>query len=162
MKGTVMTHPQRIRTVMRQLAMGLCITPPLLADSLRQVPTLPAYTQECSACHMAYPPQLLPAPSWNRLMKGLDKHYGSDASLDTETLSAISRWLQTHAGQNRRTQQEPPEDRITRSDWFERKHRKISAATFQRPAIQGRGQCMACHRDAAKGDFEEDRVRIPK
>ena len=29
-----------------------------------RVPMLAAYQQECSACHMAYPPGLLPAASW--------------------------------------------------------------------------------------------------
>ena len=37
---------------------------------------------ECGSCHVAYPAQLLPATSWQRLMKGLDKHFGTDASVD--------------------------------------------------------------------------------
>jgi hypothetical protein len=33
---------------------------------------------------------------------------------------------------------------------------------FKRAAIKSPANCTACHRDAAQGDFEEDRVRIPK
>src|SRR3989344_6200999 len=58
------------------------------ADSGRAMPrNVPsAYTQECAACHTAYPPGLLPAASWNRVMTGLAQHYGTDASLDAATV----------------------------------------------------------------------------
>lgn len=44
-----------------------------------------AYAQECAACHTAYPPGLLPRACWGRLIGGLDKHFGTDASLDAAT-----------------------------------------------------------------------------
>jgi len=139
----------------------LCITASW-ADSYKG-PTPPAvYTQECGSCHLAFPPNLLPKASWQRVMSGLDKHYGSDASLDAATQKQIDTWLQTYAGQGKRTREEPTLDRITRSAWFERKHREVSAATFKRASIKSPTNCTACHRDAAQGDFEEDRVRIPK
>ena len=93
--------------------------------------TPPAYQQECASCHTAYPPGMLPARSWQRIMNTLDKHYGSDASLDAATLRQIDGWLQAHAGSGKRAREEPPQDRITRSAWFERKHRKIDAAVWQ-------------------------------
>ena len=45
-------------------------------DRTAPVPLLPKYQQECAACHTAYPPGLLPAASWQRLMGGLGKHFG--------------------------------------------------------------------------------------
>ena len=68
------------------LAIGLSAT--AQADRGRQMPLdVPAaYTLECASCHTAYPPGMLPARSWERLMAGLDRHYGSDASLDAKTL----------------------------------------------------------------------------
>ena len=132
------------------------------ADSYKG-PTPPAvYTQECGSCHLAFPPNLLPKASWQRVMHGLDKHYGSDASLDAATQKQIDTWLQTYGGQGKRAREEPPLERITRSAWFERKHREVSAATFKRASIKSPANCAACHRDAAQGDFDEDRVRIPK
>ncbi len=132
------------------------------ADSYKG-PTPPAvYTQECGSCHLAFAPNLLPKASWQRVMNGLDKHYGSDASLDAATQKQIDTWLQTYGGQGKRAREEPPQDRITRSAWFERKHREVSAATFKRASIKSPANCSACHREAAQGDFEEDRVRIPK
>ena len=37
--------------------------------------------KECGACHMVFPPQLLPARSWQKLMADLSSHFGEDASL---------------------------------------------------------------------------------
>ena len=55
-----------------------------------RVPLLPKYAQECSACHVAYPAGFLPAASWQRVMAGLGKHYGTDASLDEASVREIS------------------------------------------------------------------------
>lgn len=127
-----------------------------------QVPK--AYTQECASCHMAYPPGLLPASSWRRMMGGLERHYGSDASLDAATVKELSTWLQANAGGDRRgrTDAAPPEDRITRTRWFIRAHREIAPGVYQRPSIKSAANCMACHAGAERGDFDDDRVRIPK
>ena len=35
---------------------------------------------ECSGCHMLYHPGLLPERSWNKMMAGLEKHFGENAS----------------------------------------------------------------------------------
>jgi hypothetical protein len=95
-------------------------------------------------------------------MSDLEKHYGSDASLDPVTQKQIESWLQTYGGLGKRAKEEPPQERITRSVWFERKHREVSAATFKRASIKSPANCMACHRDAAQGDFEDHNVSIPK
>lgn len=56
-----------------------------------------AFRHECSACHMAYPPGLLPARSWRKLMAGLTNHFSEDASLDPATTRNITTYLVTHA-----------------------------------------------------------------
>ncbi|MEY4726640.1 MAG: hypothetical protein RLZ36_1267 [Pseudomonadota bacterium] len=132
------------------------------ADSYKDPTPTAVYIQECGSCHLAFPPNLLPKTSWQRLMNGLDTHYGSDASLDAAVQKQIDVWLQNYGGQSKRAREEPPQDRITRSGWFARKHRELSAATFQRASIKSPTNCTACHRDATRGDFEESRVRIPK
>jgi mono/diheme cytochrome c family protein len=121
----------------------------------------PAYTQECGACHTAYPPGLLPARSWQRLMGGLERHFGSDATLDPATVSELSAWLQQHAGRARRVADSPPQDRITRSEWFERKHRAIEPAVWALPSVRSAAQCAACHRGAGQGRFDDDGLITP-
>jgi hypothetical protein len=124
---------------------------------------LPKYQQECAACHLAYPPGMLPAASWQRLMTNLPKHFGTDASLDSASVAELNRWLVTNAGTYKRVGSEPPPaDRITRSAWFIRKHDEVAAATWQRASIKSAANCAACHSQADKGDFNEHRVRIPK
>lgn len=127
-------------------------------------PVLAKYQQECADCHVAYPPGLLPAASWQRLMGGLNKHYGVDASLDAASQREISDWLKAHAGTYKRVSEEPPQDRITTSAWFLQKHnaREVAPAVWKRPAVGSPANCAACHSNAAQGNFNERDIRIPK
>jgi hypothetical protein len=97
-------------------------------------------------------------------MSKLDKHYGTDASLDAGSTREISQWLQANAGTYRRVSEEPPQDRITQSAWFLRKHREgeVPAGVWKRPAVGSPANCGACHTNAAQGNFSEREVRIPR
>jgi Dihaem cytochrome c len=133
------------------------------ADSGRGMPAnVPKlYLQECAACHTPYTPGLLPAASWRRIMGGLNKHYGADASLEPAQVAALSQWLDANAGTYKRVTSAPPQDRITLSPWFERKHRKISLAVWKDIRIKSAANCNACHVGADKGDFNDDSIRMP-
>ena len=164
--ATTLARTRFVRTVRRSTALLAlaCALPAAWADS-REMPAsamLPAYKQECAACHMAYPPGMLPASSWSRMMTRLDQHYGTDASLDAAMVRQISTWLAAHAGTYKRVREAPPQDRITQSSWFERKHREVEPAVWKRAAVGSPANCMACHTRADQGDFDDDRVRIPK
>jgi hypothetical protein len=132
------------------------------ADGYRTAPALPAYVQECSACHIAYPLGALPNASWQRLMGNLRRHFGTDASVDPATLKEISTWIAANTETWKRVAETPPEDRITRSAWFERKHREVEPADWRRAAVRSPSNCAACHPRADQGDFNEHRVRIPR
>lgn len=123
-----------------------------------RAPLHPRYQQECAACHVAYPPRLLPAESWQRLMKNLPRHFGADASLDATTTRQLSEWLTAQAGDRRA----PPQDRITRSSWFLHEHDEVGASTWQRASIKSPSNCAACHTRADQGDFNERFIRIPR
>lgn len=148
------------------LIASLCLTPMVaaLADDDRVMPVTvpPAYTRECAACHVAYPPGMLPARSWQRVMNGLDRHYGTDASLDAATVRQLSDWLQAHAGTYKRVSEAPPQDRITRSAWFERKHRRVELAVWRLPSVRSAANCVACHAGADQGLFHDDGLRMPQ
>ncbi|MBP6339039.1 MAG: diheme cytochrome c [Vitreoscilla sp.] len=132
-------------------------------DHGRRVAPNPSYVKECSDCHVAFPVQMLTAASWSRLMGKLPRHFGSDASLDPATTSELTSWLTTNAGTpGKRATENPPEDRITRSAWFVRKHDEVAAGTWQRPAIKSAANCAACHPRAADGNYNERDIRIPK
>jgi mono/diheme cytochrome c family protein len=120
------------------------------------------WQQECSSCHMAFPPGLLPAASWRKTMAGLDKHFGADASLSPEETTVITDFLVKNAS-NRWTANSAPL-RITEAVWFKTKHneKEIAPAVWKRAAIKSPSNCMACHAAADKGDFDEKRIKIPE
>jgi len=127
-----------------------------------RLPPLPRYQQECTSCHGAYAPGLLPVESWQRLMNSLPRHFGTDASLDAASTKEISIWLAANAGTYKRVREAPPEDRITKSAWFVRKHDEVSAATWKRASVKSPANCNVCHAQADQGDFNEHGVRIPR
>lgn len=120
-----------------------------------------SYEAECSSCHMAYPPGLLSQNNWQNVMSGLDKHFGTDASCDTKTQTEITQWLIKNAATKEKYFAFAPENRITKTTWFIRKHDEVKADVWKRAGVKSPANCAACHADAAKGDFDEDRVRIP-
>ena len=166
MNRTTLSTPRRIATI--ALAAGAMVVmslAPAMADRDKQsprVPPLPAYQQECGSCHTPFPAGMLPAASWQRLMGNLSKHYGTDASLDEATTGQIKTWLVTNAGTYKRVSEQPPEDRLTRSAWFIRKHDEVSAATWKLPAVKTAANCAACHPKANEGAFNERDIRIPR
>ncbi len=128
-----------------------------------------AYVEECGSCHMAYPAGLLPPQSWDKIMKGLEDHFGENAELDDQTRAELSRYLQQASapreGQYRRMirnldQQAPM--RITELPYFRHKHREIPSRFIQgNDKVGSLSQCDSCHRGAQRGWFDEDSVVIP-
>ena len=116
---------------------------------------------ECGACHVAYPAQLLPATSWQRLMKGLDKHFGTDASVDAATAAEIGAFLEKYAGGKRGITGETTL-RVSETAWFQREHRKVDAATWKTPKVKSASNCAPCHTAAEAGDYRERGIRIPQ
>ena len=120
------------------------------------------FLQECAACHMAFPPGLLTAASWKKLMTGLDKHFDVDASVTPAEATIITDFLVKNAS-NRWTATTAPL-RITDSVWFKTKHSssEIAPAVWKRASIKSASNCMACHIGSEKGDFNEHNIKIPK
>jgi hypothetical protein len=153
----------KIRSAVAALIAMLAL--PAFADRL-PLPANPAYLEECGACHLAYPPQLLDAHSWLHVMNGLDKHFGTDASLDERRRTAIADFLGRNAG-GRKTgvtadAKGQPLLRISDTAYFQRKHREVDAATWKRASIKSPANCAACHVNAAAGDYSERSIKIPK
>jgi len=117
---------------------------------------------ECSTCHVAYPPRLLPRESWRAVMSGLDKHFGSDASLDPATTKEIGTFLDQNAGRNSRTSSGNPTLRITETRWFRHEHDEISARTWSNAKVKSPANCAACHTQAESGNYSEHNIRIPR
>ncbi len=120
-----------------------------------------SYEAECASCHMAYPPGLLGEKSWQNVMSGLTKHFGTDASIDEKDKIEITNWLKRNAATKQKYSELAPENRITKTSWFIREHDEIKADVWKRPSIKSPANCGACHTTAAEGIFSERGLKVP-
>ena len=148
-----------MRTLLAAALLGFAALP-ATADKPR-LPPIPTYRAECGSCHVPYPPKLLPAQSWRDLMARLDRHFGSDASLDAKTSEEISRYLAANA--ERRDAPPGAEPRITETRWFHKEHdQEVPATMWKSAAVKGPANCAACHTRADDGEYSERTLRLPK
>ncbi len=129
------------------------------------------YTEECGACHFAYPPGLLPLESWQKIMAELDDHFGENAELDTETSSHIINYIEQQVSQKKLTRHmnkllrnlpKTTPIRITELPYFIHEHDEIpKKMIIDNPKVGSLSQCNSCHKDAERGEFDEDWVFIP-
>lgn len=138
------------------------VTREAMAGSSAFTATHPKWKAECGTCHIAYPPPLLPASSWRRIMSGLDKHFGTDAGLDARTAAEIGVFLEQNAASGKRALAAPDTLRITETAWFQREHRKVPEAIWKHPAVKTLANCVACHTAAEQGDYRERNIRMPR
>jgi hypothetical protein len=103
---------------------------------------------------------MLPSRSWLRLMNSLPHRYGTDALLEAATVKGLAGWLTESAGIYRAAREMPPEDPITHTGWFIRKHDEIPSSIRLRPVVKTAANCTACLARADQGDFNEHYVRI--
>ncbi len=137
------------------------------------IPVLPAnqaMLTECGDCHHPFHPSLLPRASWARLMATLDNHFGEDASLPAAKRDEIAAYLERYAAEAwdteaaRRFAVVAPADplRITATPYWRRKHARIDPAVFAAKPVMAPSNCIACHKDADSGRFDDEAIAIPK
>lgn len=108
------------------------------------------WKEECGSCHVAYPPQLLSADSWQRLMGSLNNHFGANAVLDANDNKRILGFLERNAGSGDRYSSTSM--RISDTPWFKHEHRVISPKEWSHPDVKSRSNCSACHGRVVLGD----------
>ena len=154
-----------IMAVLAVSAAGLVFTRAQAGDDEYFAPvTDPATLSECGSCHLAFPPSMLPAASWTRMMAELQDHFGDDASLDADTTAAITRYLVANAGDAggyrrdilRGLPRGAAPQRITELPKWVHEHDEVSAAEWRAKDVGSKVNCPACHVDADKGYFEDD------
>lgn len=121
----------------------------------------PSFKTECGSCHLAFPPSLLMADDWKRVMASLDNHYGDNASLDARTRQEIEDFLLRHGGSAKKHNGAGDPPRITATPWFKREHREVPASVWRDPAINSAANCASCHKRADEGRFGEREIRLP-
>lgn len=127
----------------------------------RAVDMPPVYVAECGSCHVAFPPRLLSADHWRRVMAGLDEHYGDDASLDAATRAQIENFLVANGGSGRRVAGAGDPPRLTETAWFTREHDEVPAPVWRDDRVKSAANCSACHTRADKGSYREGEIVVP-
>jgi Dihaem cytochrome c len=148
------------------LAVTLVLAGPARAEEGVAIPpvTDTEALTECSACHIAYPPGLLPSRAWQAIMADLTNHFGENASLSPEAAKRIEAYLVANSadtlgytGVLRGVDPAKPPLRITAMPWWRAVHEgEISPATFADPRVGSKANCAACHRGAQRGLFGEE------
>jgi len=122
-------------------------------------------SKECGACHMVFQPQMLPKRSWTKIMAGLSDHFGEDASLDAKSKDHILSYLQDNAADSgwwggkfmRGMKDNMTPLRITETPHWLREHKgEISPSDWRNPKVKSKANCIACHRDANRGTYDDD------
>jgi len=123
---------------------------------------------QCGACHLAFPPSLAPAATWNAILADLPHHFGADASLSPDQVAAIRVWLDANAAEHWDTLPAhvlrvaaAGSLRISDTPGWQRLHRTIPAAVFA-PGRLRHSDCGSCHADAASGMFAPQDIDIPE
>lgn len=134
--------------------------------------TSPIYKEECSSCHMAYPPGLLPARSWKKIMAGLESHFGDNAELEPDTFKSISEFLVSNSADDsnyrrsrkimRSLSDKDAPIRISETPYIINKHDEIPDKLIKyNKKVNSLSNCSACHNKAEQGLFSEHGVNIP-
>jgi hypothetical protein len=131
----------------------------------------PLYKKECASCHMAFPPNILPTESWKNMMATLQDHFGDDATIDDAAKQEIENYLVKNAAETSKEEASlkfirsigtgNPPARITDIPYWKQKHSPIHQAIYLRSAIKSKINCVACHKLAEFGSFEDTDIRIP-
>ncbi|MGQ7793561.1 diheme cytochrome c [Faunimonas sp. B44] len=130
----------------------------LFADEYERLPPVghAATAKECGECHMVYQPGLLPAASWAAIMDGLPDHFGEDASLPPALAAEIRAYLVGAAGAGGRRRADGTILRITEQPWWIREHDEVRASEWKRAEVISKANCVACHKDAERGLYDDD------
>lgn len=121
------------------------------------------YQKECGSCHMAYQPSFLPQRSWDKTMRGLDNHFGTDATMDPADHRTIQNYLMANSAKNDRMTdvRGAVAIRITQTPHFVHEHREIAQKLVTQPAVKSMANCTACHTKAGSGSYREREISIP-
>lgn len=126
-------------------------------EGMMRVPMSPDYLKECGSCHVAFPAWGMDASSWKQMMGQLDRHFGSDASLNEGVKLKIQNYLQSQSATSRSQRSIPEKDlRMTQTPWFKKEHRKVRAAEWTSPKVKTASNCAACHQGATSGRYEDE------
>ena len=132
------------------------------------------YRDKCGQCHFVYSPGLLPGRSWEKLMlsKNVKDHPGGEIRLSDDDKNKIMKYLVENSADkstyerslkiNREISKSETPLRVTETSYIMQKHRKIPSKLIkENEEVESLSNCIACHKEAENGIFDDDTVIIP-
>lgn len=132
------------------------------------------YLEECGDCHFPYQPGLLPARSWQKMMRdsSLQDHFGEYIVFDDQQIKQqLLNYMITNAADNssfKRSRKimkslsynDAPLS-VLKTPYMRREHGEIPKRLIVQPEIGTLSNCEACHKKASEGNYDDDEIRIP-
>lgn len=128
------------------------------------------HINSCGTCHLPYSPGLLPTPSWQLIMQGLNSHFGEQLTIEADSITHILNYLEKYAlkpgqqtvmGQLSEDLPNSPSLRITQLPVFKNLHSNaielMAVEEFEEIKLS---QCDSCHRAAASHIFDKALLQI--
>jgi cytochrome b len=127
------------------------------------------WSRECSSCHLAYSPALLPARSWDRVLAEQEHHFGEDLGLAPKTIQQLASaarqpalswpaWMLAGSA----SLVEPPPIRVSELPAWKHLHRNVepTLVSAKTAASSGGHDCERCHDDALSALFHPRLIHI--
>jgi Dihaem cytochrome c len=105
------------------------------------------YIENCSGCHIAIPPEVLPTEAWKQLLEKPEDHYGQGLT-NVIRISQLLIWDYLNAYSRPVTPNEAVPLYVGQSRYFKALHPKVK---FPEPVTHK--TCIACHPGAADFNF---------
>lgn len=96
------------------------------------------------------------------MMSGLNKHFGTDASLDSAATTEILAFLEKNASSRKPEPSAKPILRLTETRWFQSEHDEVSTSLWKDPRVKSPSNCGACHTQTENGNFNEHNIHLPR
>jgi mono/diheme cytochrome c family protein len=107
------------------------------------------YLANCSSCHIALSPAVLPTSSWQKLLEELNQHYGKQLPpIVSFDLIAIWEYLKAYSRPLIANEKTPY--RVSASRYFKALHPRVE---LPRPTTMN--SCITCHPGATKYNFRQ-------
>lgn len=132
-----------------------------------------AFDTKCGTCHKHYPPFMLPHASWEKLMDGLENHFGeeiTDRNISLSEQKSIKAYLVSQSAETSTQKlavktlaslEDMRPISITKSPYWRKAHQHIDTSFFKHPDVKDKSNCFACHHDFEYGVFDNRLIRLP-
>lgn len=128
------------------------------------------YIEECGACHVAFPPGLMPQRSWEVIVDGFADHFGEELEFDDEVIASLRKYLINNAADRSKyprsvlimqyLRDDLTPTRVMDVPYIKRKHSQIPRDALEKNAnVRSFANCDACHSRVEAGSFNKKEIK---